>query len=139
MRALALLAAITMMHTVHAFPRLDLAVRQGQDDLRNESHIFHHLDRNQRTAHRDRERIYKDGAGGSGLSVVKRVSGGPQRAGTAKEREMDRRFMEGPDYSQGGSGGGTNASNSASSASDTMPTQQPPAKAEKRPTAMGGP
>ena len=142
MRALAILAAITTMHTVHALPspRPDLAALQDGNDLNNESHIFHHLDRNQRTANRDRERLHEDDTEGSGLSIVKRVSDRAQRAGMATERVADRRFMEGPDYSQGGSGGGlANGSNSASSTSDTMPTQKPPVKADKRPTAMGDP
>ena len=141
MRALALtlLAAITMMHMTHALPHPDLAVRQDGNDLSNESHIFHHLDRNQRTANRDRERLHKDDTEGSGLSVAKRVSDRPQRAGMAMERVADRRFIQSPDYSQSDSGGGPNGSNSASSASDTMPTQKPSAKAEKRPTAMGDP
>jgi hypothetical protein len=137
MRAISLLAAVTMMHTAHALPRPDLAVRQDGNDLSNESHIFHHLDRNQRTANRDREHLHKDDTEGSGVSVAKRVSDRPQRVGMATERVVDRRFIQSPDYSQGGSGGGPNGSNSASSASDTIPTQKPSAKAEKRPTAMG--
>ncbi|KAF8552188.1 hypothetical protein OG21DRAFT_1511763 [Imleria badia] len=128
MRALALLAAIIMIHTAHAFPRPDLAVRQDGNDLRNESHVFHHFDRNQRTANRDRERIDRNDAERSGVSVVKRVS--KKRAGMARERVVERRFVEGPDYSQGGGSGGGGPS-SVSSASDTMPTQQPP-KAEKQ-------
>lgn len=145
MRALALLAAITVMHTALALPRRDLAVRQGEDDLSNDRHVFHHLDRNQRTANRDRERIHRDSAEGSKSYVAKRLPDKPQRAGwrtTAKERVLERRFIQDPDYSQGGSRVG---SNSASPASNTMPAQQPPAKAkaekpgEAQTTAMGDP
>lgn len=129
MRAIALLAAIITIHTAHALPRPDLAVRQDGNDLGNESHVFHHLDRNPRTANQHREPIDGNDAKGSGVSVVKRVLERPQRAEVAREREVDRRFMESPDYSQGGGPGG--GSSSVSSASDTMPTQQPTAKAEK--------
>ncbi|KAG8214111.1 hypothetical protein J3R82DRAFT_10872 [Butyriboletus roseoflavus] len=128
MRALALLAAIAVMHTTHALPRHDLTVRQGENDLSNDSHVFHHLDRNQRTANRDRNRTHGDSADGSGLYVVKRLPERPPRdGGWMMARGRDRRFMQSPDYSQDGSRGG---SNSASPASNTMPTQQPPAKAE---------
>lgn len=122
MRALALLAAIAVIHTTHALPRHDLTVRQGENDLSNDSHVFHHLDRNQRTANRNRNRTHGDSTEGSGLYVVKRL---PDRS--KREAIVDRRFMEDPDYSQGDSRGG---SNSANPASNTMPTQQPPAKAE---------
>ncbi|KAF8444863.1 hypothetical protein L210DRAFT_3531220 [Boletus edulis BED1] len=138
MRTIALLAAITMMHAVHAIPRPDLAVRQDGNDLRNESHIFHHLDRNQRTANRDRERIHSYDAERSGLAVVRRVSERPQRARVAAR---ERRFMKSPDYSQGGGSGGGSNSQAASSAPDTMPTQptQPPTTAEKESVSMGNP
>lgn len=113
MRAHALLAAIMMMHTVHALPRPDLAVRQGVNDLSNDRHVFHHLDRNQRTANWDRESVNRDNVEGSpGAYVVKRLADGPQR-----ERLLDRRFMQGPDYSQG-------SSDTVKSASNTTATQQ---------------
>ncbi|KAH0828052.1 hypothetical protein J3R83DRAFT_3702 [Lanmaoa asiatica] len=74
MRALTLLVAIAMMHATHALPRQDLAVRQGGDDLSNDSHVFHHMDRNQRTANRDRNRTHGDNAEGSGLYFRQEVA-----------------------------------------------------------------
>ncbi|KAN0091351.1 hypothetical protein V8E55_004917 [Tylopilus felleus] len=133
MRAFVLLAAITMVHTVHALPRPYLAVHQDGDDLSNQSHIFHHLDRNPLTANRDREHPHRN-AERSGPSVAKRTTERPRRA---RKRNVERRFMRSPDYSQGGRSGG--GSNSASSASDTMPTQQPPAQAERQSADMGNP
>lgn len=106
MRALVLLAAITMMHTVHALPRQDLAVRQ--DDLSNDRHVFHHLDRNPRTANRNRE--HADRGKEEGTYVDKRL---------ADRVARERRFMQGPDYSQGG---GSDAAKSASNT--TTATQQ---------------
>lgn len=132
MRAL-VLAAITMIFTAHALPRPDLAASQGADDLRNTSHIFHHFDRNQRTANRDREPMHEHSTDGPGLYAVKGLQDKPQQVGRwsmARERAVDRRFMQDPDYSEvEGSQGG---SNSGSPASYTMPTQQPPAKAENQ-------
>lgn len=140
MRPLAFLAAITIMHTVHAIPRPDLTVRQDGNDLRNQSHIFHHLDRNQWTANRDRERERKNDAERSGLPFIKRVSERPQRARVARERVVERRFMRNPDYSEdddGSDDSNSTSSESAASASDTMTTQQPSATATNEPTSMG--
>lgn len=124
----ALLAAIAMMHTTHALPRQDLTVRQGDNNLSSDSHVFHHLDRNQRTANRNHDHIYGDNGEGSELYVVKRLADESQRSGwrkMEKESVVDRRFIQDPDYSQGGSNSASTASNS------TMATQQPAAKVEK--------
>ena len=125
MRAIALVAAITMMHTAHASPRPDLAVRQGVNILSNETHMFHHFDRNQRTADRDRERVLQavngNEEGSQGAYIVRRVGEIPE--GGARVRAVDRRFMRGPDYSEDGGGGGPDDSDSATS-THTTPTQQ---------------
>ena len=119
MRVLAFLAAITMIHRIHAIPRQDLAVRQGVNDLSNEKHIFHHLDRNQRTANQDRERV-GDVEGSPEADIVKRLV--EEREGAVREGVVERRFIRGPDYSQGGSP--SDGREPGQSAAKTKPTQQ---------------
>ncbi|KAG9316839.1 hypothetical protein JVU11DRAFT_2908 [Chiua virens] len=95
MRLLALVAAITIMHTAYALPASspDLAVRRGVNDLSNDKHIFHHLDRNQRTANRDRNRVHGDNEG-PGLHVVKRLPDRPQRAKLSEAARKGERVRE---------------------------------------------